>query len=41
MLNDNENLIFSNAVKYIMNALEPPEALLNYKRNESIFRKIR
>lgn len=40
MLNDNENLIFSNAVKSIMNVLEPPEELLNYKR-KLIYRKYR
>lgn len=40
MFNDNENLIFSNAVKSIMNVLEPPEALINYKR-KLIYRKYR
>ena len=40
MFNDNENLIFNNAVKSIMNALKPPEALLNYKR-KLIYRKYR
>ncbi|MCI5702736.1 MAG: hypothetical protein MR265_01915 [Erysipelotrichaceae bacterium] len=39
MFNDNENLIF-NAVKSIMNALKPPEELLNYKR-KLIYRKYR
>lgn len=40
MLNDNENLIFSNTVKSIMNVLEPPKALINYKR-KLIYRKYR
>ena len=40
MFNDNENLIFSNAIKSIMNVLETPEAFINYK-SKLIYRKYR